>query len=211
MGFRMGQLLISEPNDKSYGRFSYCLPVVNIFTRTRPKTYLRFGDDVVLGRKASSTMITTVRGAGAYFVGLQGISINRKRLNISTDVFALKIDGANGPTGGCIIDSGTPYSRIVKPAYNKLKEGLENYFSMNKNLQRTTGGLGLELCYERRKPEGFKDLPDITFHLQGSKGGLVIKPEGVFEVAKKSKLPKSPEYFCLAMISSKRESIIGAY
>ncbi|KAK4401807.1 hypothetical protein Sango_0921400 [Sesamum angolense] len=115
MGLGWGNSSFVNQMDKTHGRFSYCLPVIKFFTKIRPKTYLRFGDDIIQGRKASSTTITTIKGIKTYYVGLQ--DINMKRLHINTNVFALKIDGANGPKGGCIIDSGTPYSRIVKPTY----------------------------------------------------------------------------------------------
>lgn len=208
MGLGWGTYSFVNQIRESKGRFSYCLPLVNLFTKIRPKTYLRFGDDIVEGRqKASSTTMMTVEGVGTYYVGLQGISINKKRLNISKHVF----DGPNGYKGGCIIDSGTPYSRIIEPAYLKLKEGLEDYFSKNKNLHRISGDLGLDLCYERRIPEGFKNLPEITFHFQGLKAGILIRPEGGFEVAKRFKSFKFREYFCLAMISSKLKSVIGAH
>ncbi|KAI3445802.1 hypothetical protein Pfo_002467 [Paulownia fortunei] len=99
MGLGWGIYSFVNQIRESKGRFSYCLPVVNSLTKARPKTYLRFGDDIVQGHNGSSTSMMKVEGVGTYYVGLQGISFNRKRLNISTDVFALKIDGPNGPKG----------------------------------------------------------------------------------------------------------------
>lgn len=188
---------------ESKGRFSYCLPVV---TNARPKTtYLRLGDDVGQGRqRASSTTLKRVGSNGSYHVGLQGISINKKRLNISSSVF-------EGRTGGCIIDSGTPYSRIISPAYLKLRQGLEEHFSRDKNLKMTGGIAGLGLCYDRATPQGFKNLPEITFHFEGPKGDMIIRPEGGFEVGKRFKLFKFREYFCLAMMPSTIKSIIGSH
>lgn len=187
---------------ESKGRFSYCLPVV---TKARPKTtYLRLGDDVVQRQRASSTALKRVGSSGSYHVGLQGISINNKRLNISISVF-------EGRKGGCIIDSGTPYSRIISPAYLKLRQGLEEHFSRDKNLKMTGGIEGLGLCYDQATPQGFKNLPDITFHFEGSKSDMIIRPEGGFEVGKRFKLFKFREYFCLAMMPSTIKSVIGSH
>ncbi|KAH6793453.1 hypothetical protein C2S52_003930 [Perilla frutescens var. hirtella] len=209
MGLGWGDFSFVTQIRESKGRFSYCLPVVNMFTKARPKTYLRLGDDIVQGRqKSSSTTLKKVDGVGSYYLGLQGISINTKRLNISSNAFAFE-----GRKGGCIIDSGTPYSRIIQPAYLKLKQGLEDHFSNHNNLKKVTAvSLGLDLCYERLKPEGFKNLPEITFHFEGGKGDMIIRPEGGFEVFKKSiKFFKFQEYFCLAMLPSRVKTIIGAH
>ncbi|KAL8060877.1 hypothetical protein ABFX02_02G053100 [Erythranthe guttata] len=212
MGLGWGKNSFVNQIKESKGIFSYCLPIFNLFTKSSPRTYLRFGDDISqITRNASTTKISKVNGNGAYYINMQGISIDKKRLNISKDVFALKFDARiNGYRGGCIIDSGTPYSRIVGPAYEKLIQGLESYFSKDKNLKRVKTGNGLDLCYVRGKAEGFRNLPEVTFHLQGSKLGFVVRPEGVFEVAKKPS-NKSIEYFCLAMMRSKTQrSTLGA-
>lgn len=198
MGLGWGDFSFPTQIKESRGRFSYCLPIFNMFTKGRPKAYLTLGDDT-LGRRdeASSTKLMRVVGVASYYVGLNGISINKKRLNISSSFF----DGGNG---GCTIDTGTPYSHIIEPAYLKLRQGLEDYFSKDKNSNKTRGSaFGLDLCYVRGKPEGFKNLPEITFHFEGSKADMVIRGEGGFEVMKRFKVYRYVEYFCLAMMPTK--------
>lgn len=206
MGLGWGNFSFVTKIKESKGRFSLCLPNLNMFTKDqRPKAYLRLGDDVLERRdEARSTKIMRVVGVGSYYVGLQGISINNKRLNISSSLF-------HGRNGGCIIDTGTPYLQIIEPAYLKLRQGLENYFSKDKNFNKTSASFGLDLCYVRIKPEGFKNLPVITFTFEGSRADMVIRAEGGFEVVKSLKFFKYVEYVCLAMMPTKMKSIIGAH
>lgn len=71
------------------------------------------------------------------------------------------------------------------------------------------GDQGFELCYERHKPD---KLPEVTFHFQGSGADLVMKPEAIFEViATRSLFRKAREYFCLAMLRTNLQAMIGSY
>ncbi|KAL6968446.1 hypothetical protein U1Q18_034249 [Sarracenia purpurea var. burkii] len=82
-----------------------------------------------------------------------------------------------------------------------------NNFTEMRDL-KNRGQRGLDLCYERKMPEGFKKLPTITFHLQN--GDLVVQPQGSFLVMDKIGLSKG-EYFCLAMVPNASGTVIGAY
>ncbi|KAK6164763.1 hypothetical protein DH2020_001627 [Rehmannia glutinosa] len=190
---------------KSKGKFSYCLPVVS--SGKTPSTFLRFGDDIAHKKNSKSTPLYRREKKSPYYVQLLGISINKTRLNISPKVFAFK----NNERSGCMIDSGTHYSRIVTHAFDVLKLELEKYFSRFKGLKKIKGNLGLEICYQRSKPDGFNNLPDITFHLQGSDADFVMKAEAAFEVVGRFIPIRLREYFCLAIIRDNVESIIGAY
>ncbi|GER24776.1 eukaryotic aspartyl protease family protein [Striga asiatica] len=200
---------VKQLGNISKGKFSYCLPVV-ISGKEAPNSYLRFGDAIIAHNKSSKTTPLYKRGKPShYHVEIQGISINRTSLNIHPGVFAFKNDSRRS---GSIIDTGTPYSRIVAPAFEILKLELEKYFSRSKsNLKKIKGNLGLELCFERSKREGFKNLPDITLHLQGSQADFVLRPEAGFEVVNQLRLLKSREYFCLAMIRDEERSVIGSH
>ncbi|KAK6141316.1 hypothetical protein DH2020_024952 [Rehmannia glutinosa] len=197
--------LVKQLGPQTKGKFSYCLPVVS--SGKTPSTYLRFGDDIVHNKNSKSTPLYRRKKKSHYYVELQGISLDKTRLNIGPDVFAFKSNNRSG----CMIDTGNPYSRIIAPAFDILKLELEKYFSRLKGLKKIKGDLGLELCYERSKAEGFKNLPDITFHLQGSQADFVLKAESAFEVVSRFRLIGFREYFCLAMIRDKEMSIIGAH
>ncbi|EYU46726.1 hypothetical protein MIMGU_mgv1a026545mg [Erythranthe guttata] len=184
------------------GVFSYCLPVVSDKT---PSTYLRFGEDVShIEKYSKSTPLYRKNKDNSYYVDLQGISVNKTRLDISPQVFALR----NDVRSGCMIDSGMPYSRIVSPAFDLLKMKLEKYFSGFKGLKKIKGDLGLELCYERSKAEKYNNLPEVTLHFRGA--DFVMKAEAVFEVVGRS-IIRLREYFCLGMVRDSRKSIIGSH
>ncbi|KAK6141326.1 hypothetical protein DH2020_024924 [Rehmannia glutinosa] len=196
---------VKQLGPKANGKFSYCLPVLS--SGKTSSTFLRFGDDIVHNKNSKSTPLYRRKEKSPYYVELQGISINKTKLNISPEVFAFK----NDDRSGCMIDSGLPYSRIITPAFDKLKLELEKYFSRFKGLKKIKGNLGLELCYQRSKPEGFNNLPDITFHLQGSQADFVLKAAAAFEVVGRSLPIRFHEYFCLAMIRENEVSVIGAH
>ncbi|KAL6968445.1 hypothetical protein U1Q18_034248 [Sarracenia purpurea var. burkii] len=204
---------VDQIGSQSDGKFSYCLPVMNFQTASRRiKSYLRFGKDIPIPKRAGTLGITglyKIKNKPVYYLNLEGISLNGKRLDLSSEVFGLR---GNGNSGGCTIDSGMGYSRIVKPAYDVLLLELDNHFSRNNNLKRYPANpLELELCYEREKPEGFKNLPNITFHFRGARANLALKPEGSFEVIDKKSSKRSREYFCLAMLPDNKKTSIGAH
>ncbi|KAL0459618.1 UNVERIFIED_CONTAM: Aspartyl protease AED3 [Sesamum latifolium] len=205
MGLGWGSYsILSQANSLTEGRFSYCLPAISKYTQKWPNTYLRFGNDAVKRSNSSTTPLLRINDQKVYHVVLQGISINSKKLNVSDRDFRLRGDGS----GGCIIDSGTPFSRLIKPAYIVLEKALKRYFWGQRNLKPYKGPKGLELCYERKKAEGFKNLPSMTFHLKNA--DLVVPPEALFLVMDKISSVKG-EYVCLAILPSDFISVIGSY
>ncbi|KAL0389589.1 UNVERIFIED_CONTAM: Aspartic proteinase Asp1 [Sesamum calycinum] len=142
--------------------------------------------------------------AGIMGLGWGSYSILSQANSLTEGRFSLRGDGS----GGCIIDSGTPFSRLTKPAYVELVKALKRYFWGQRNLKPYKGPKGLELCYERRKAEGFKNLPSMTFHLKNA--DLVVQPQALFLVMDKISSVKG-EYICLAILSSDFISVIGSY
>ncbi|GFZ04630.1 hypothetical protein Acr_17g0002020 [Actinidia rufa] len=198
---------VNQIAPQSDGKFSYCLAALNYQTASRRiKSYLRFGTDIP--KRVSSLGITALlrnKKKAQYYLELEGLSLNGQRLDISPEVFAMR-----GNSGGCTIDSGLGYSRIVKPAYDVLLNELEKHFSRYKNLSRyLMNPLGLGLCYEREKPDGLKNLPNITIHFKGNKADLVLSPEGSFEVVEKQNFSRKREYFCLAMVPGDEKSSLN--
>ncbi|GFP81613.1 aspartic proteinase nepenthesin-1 [Phtheirospermum japonicum] len=191
---------VGQTGPKTNGKFSYCLPLLS---GKSSNTYLKFGDDsICLLKSTKKTPLYRINGTDPYFVDLQGISINKTRLKINPNVFAF--NNSSGP--GCVIDTGTPYSRIKTAAFEILKQEMGNYLSRVQGMKRISGGWSeLELCYERGKEiRGFHNLPDVTFHLRGSKADFVMKPEAVFDVFSRNRV-------CLVMVRDDRMSIIGAH
>ncbi|KAK6141325.1 hypothetical protein DH2020_024923 [Rehmannia glutinosa] len=205
MGLGWGSYsILSQANSITEGKFSYCLPAINKYTHEWPNTYLRFGRDIIKRVNLSVTPLLRNKDQKVYHLVLQGISINSKKLKISDQDFRLKNDGS----GGCIIDSGTPFSRLIRPAYVALEKALKSYFWGRRNLKPFKGPKGFELCYERKRPKGYKDLPSMTFHFKNA--NLVVRPEALFLVMDKISSVKG-EYFCLAILPSDAISVLGSY
>ncbi|KAI3449542.1 hypothetical protein Pfo_006207 [Paulownia fortunei] len=205
MGLGWGSYsILSQANSLTEGKFSYCLPAINKYTQKWPNTYLRFGRDIVKRTNLSVTPLLRNKDQKVYHVILQGISINSKKLSISDQDFRLRSDGS----GGCIIDSGTPFSRLIKPAYIVLEKALKGYFWGQRNLKPYKGPKGFELCYERKKAQGYKNLPSMTFHFKNA--NLVVRAEALFLVMDKISSVKG-EYFCLAILPSDFISVLGSY
>ncbi|KAG8389431.1 hypothetical protein BUALT_Bualt02G0228800 [Buddleja alternifolia] len=201
---------VKQISFQSKGKFSYCLPIV-VSGKNIPITYLRFGDDIIQPRNPKTTPLFRFGKRSPYHVELHGISISKTRLEIDRKVFVYSKYNYSG--GGCITDSGSTYSSIIQPAFDVLKLEMEKYFSGYKNLKKLIkSDLGFDLCYERNKPEGLRNLPDVTFHLRGSQADFVMKAEAVFEVVRRRIFHVwSREYFCLAMFRNRRISIIGTH
>lgn len=188
---------LAQTNPLSNGRFSYCFKA-NKTTRT----YLRFGNDIVPPPNPQTTNIIQLKGSAAYYVNLQGISVNGVKLDITEVDFAVKSDG----TGGVVLDSGTLFTVFVTPVYKNVLTALEEVFSNNKNMQKFTAHNYnfTNLCYEELSPEGRKSIPNFTFHLLGAY--VEVKPQDLFVYAEF----KGKNLFCLAMLTNDFRSAIGA-
>lgn len=169
------------------GIFSYCLPLNN------KNSYLTFGEAQIKPGIAKSTKLYTRRDV--YFVELTGISIDGTRLKINPSVFGFE------SSNGLVVDSGTPYSRLVSPAFGILIQGLEKHFSKSTNFKRVKDE-GFELCYESLNADF--NLPSLTLHFRGSNADFVIKGEAVF-------IKVTGSIFCLAMMRHPTLSIFGSY
>lgn len=188
--------ILTQAYPTTQGTFSYCLPVINKYTQKWPTTYLRFGRDIIKRPNPSSTPLLQIKNHIPYHLIFQGITINSKRL------------GVVSANDACTIDSGTPFSRLIRPAYLALERALRKHFSGRLDMKPyTKGPKGFDLCYERRKPQGFKNLPRITLHLQ--RADLVLQPEALFLVM--DKIAAKGEFFCLAIIPSDVKTVIGSY
>lgn len=108
---------LSVPSQTDYlyqRKFSYCLPQ---YLRPRQKGSLKLGLGSVPPTSKFTSLLSNPNAPSWYFVGIRGISVGGKRLKISSKVFEF-----NSLGGGTIIDSGVLISRLVKPAYDALRD-----------------------------------------------------------------------------------------
>ncbi|KAK9750735.1 hypothetical protein RND81_02G217700 [Saponaria officinalis] len=188
---------ISQVKTQVQDTFSYCFPS---FDKTSPVSegYFEIGSDDVSEDDFSSTALRRFGSFQHYYINLEGISVNRRRLNILPSVFA-----RTGDEGGTLIDSGSSFTYLTPVAYRELERVLAAYFTSLKNYVPIKPG-DFDLCY-KSSTYAAEQLPSITFHFSGA--DLLLKPENVFIW-----LNDSPNAFCLAMIMSyEQDTVFGAY
>ncbi|KAM7279424.1 hypothetical protein ACFE04_006558 [Oxalis oulophora] len=171
--------LTSQLGQYIRGRFSYCLvpPKKGIMT---PMSYLKFGLD--MGFKSpqlQSTKFLKVRGREHfYYLHLQDISVNGKRLNYRPGTFLIN----KKHNQGFVIDSGSELSFLHGPNYWKLHDVLLKYFAQFHLVRRQIcpygGRNGIQLCYEL--PDNFTSLPSMTYHFKGA--NLKLAPEQIKKI-----------------------------
>lgn len=83
----------------------------------------------------------------AYTVGLVGIRVGGKKLNISESVFRPDAGGS----GQTMIDSGTQYTFLVEEAYNKVREEVVRVAGPKMKKGYVYGG-ALDMCFDGSNP-----------------------------------------------------------
>ncbi|KAG9130975.1 hypothetical protein Leryth_006771 [Lithospermum erythrorhizon] len=123
LGMNLGRL--SFVSQAKVHRFSYCVPNRQHKSKNLPTGTFYLGKNPNSNKFQYIDLLTFPRSRQmpnmdplAYTVGLVGIKIGGKRLNITRKVF-LPDAGGSGQT---IIDSGTQYTFLVEDAYNKVRE-----------------------------------------------------------------------------------------
>lgn len=176
-------------------RFAYCMVDVD----SSKVSYLRFGQDIVVQSNAQTTPFFKRRFLPStydhYYLTLIDISVGEDRLNLPAGTFDVHIGG----TGGCIIDSGSAISYIVRPAYDAVKKALKDYFSGAGVIEVDGRDVHLDLCF--RYPSVFNEFPTMDMHFQGAT--LHLEARNVF-----TKL--GGRRFCLLMLPEDEYTILGA-
>ncbi|XP_061351029.1 aspartic proteinase nepenthesin-2-like [Gastrolobium bilobum] len=162
----------------SGGRFSYCF--VGYVEKPTPM-YLRFGSEIKPPANLRTTKFLKSNYHG-YRVALEGLGFEGKRLDIDPKVFAPA--PSDEKPGGCVIDSGSTMSYIIKDAYEKLEEKVRSHFS---------------------------SLKEFISYVDNDGAQLDVHPEGVFlrEVDNQKKPPE--ETFCLMIQSDDKSTILGNF
>ncbi|PIA34666.1 LOW QUALITY PROTEIN: hypothetical protein AQUCO_03700151v1 [Aquilegia coerulea] len=94
-----------------------------------------------------------------YYVSLEGISVDDKRLLIPNDTFSFK----KSNKGGCMVDTGSTFTYLVKAAFDILVEHLNQEMENVKRAPEAEKKSFFKLCYEI----GWADLmfiPVLTLH-----------------------------------------------
>ncbi|KAI8569289.1 hypothetical protein RHMOL_Rhmol02G0267400 [Rhododendron molle] len=133
--------------------FSYCLTDLN---GSRPSTLLIGSHASMKGEIKTTPLIQSPVNPTYYYLSLEGITIGSTRLPINKTTFALNADGS----GGLIIDSGTPITRLAESAYTLVKE---EFISQVKLPQ--VNSTDFDLCFKLPSdPSARVKIPPLVFH-----------------------------------------------
>ncbi|XP_026432383.1 aspartic proteinase nepenthesin-1-like [Papaver somniferum] len=163
--------------------FSHCLkPYSYGEALTVPSAYLRFGSDATIGggwqQLSKTPFFAPPTGRGPYFLNLEGISVN----GIIVDGVGksdFEYDRLTG-TGGFFIDSGTPFTVMHQPHFNRVSERVIAYFhGLGINYDQGLGRGYFKTCFT--KPNIDFTYPTMTLHFEGA-DFLLDKPETLFSI-----------------------------
>ncbi|CAK9156045.1 unnamed protein product [Ilex paraguariensis] len=123
LGMNLGRL--SFASQAKISRFSYCVPVRQNRANVKPTGTFYLGQNPNSPTFQYVNLLTFPQGQRmpnldplAYTVGMVGIRIGGKKLDIPPSVFRPDAGGS----GQTMIDSGTEYTFLVEAAYSKVRE-----------------------------------------------------------------------------------------
>lgn len=123
LGMNLGRL--SFASQARIAKFSYCTPTRQNNAKVKPSGAFYLGQNPNSRTFKYVDILSFPESQHspnfdpfAYTVGMEGIRIGAKRLNISRSVFRPDAGGS----GQTIIDSGTEYTYLVDEAYNKIHD-----------------------------------------------------------------------------------------
>ncbi|KAJ9685344.1 hypothetical protein PVL29_017392 [Vitis rotundifolia] len=153
LGLGRGPLsLLSQTQNLYQSTFSYCLPS---FKSLNFSGSLRLGPVGQPKRIKYTPLLKNPRRPSLYFVNLMAVRVGRRVVDVPPGSFAF-----NPTTGaGTIFDSGTVFTRLVKPAYIAVRDAFRS--RVGRNLTVTSLG-GFDTCYT--VPIA---APTITFMFSG--------------------------------------------
>ncbi|XP_047335665.1 aspartic proteinase CDR1-like [Impatiens glandulifera] len=195
-GLGSGPLSFIGQLGKYYGRtFSYCL-----VSHSKPNvsSRLNFGTSaIVSGRGVVSTPLVTKPSSPLYYLTLEAISVNNKRIPFTRLTRSKEEGGVDIiEEGNIIIDSGTPITYLPTNIYQTLKDELKRSIHAESIPVPENPWL---LCYANNKKFS---IPFVTFHFDGGVN-LTLRSTSTFSQA--------VGFLCLTMAPSNNAAIFGNF
>ncbi|XAR51279.1 Nepenthesin [Bertholletia excelsa] len=181
---------LSLPSQIKASSFSYCL----VDRDSSSSSTLEFNSPRP-GDSITAPLLRNNRVRTYLYVGITGISVGGRPLNIPESVFAVDASGR----GGIIVDSGTAVTRLKTEAYNSLRD---TFASLTRNLPSSSGFAIFDKCYDLSSMQKIA-VPTVSFRFAGG-GTLRLRPENYL-------IPvDSSGKFCLAFAPTDGQlSIVG--
>ncbi|KAK6927815.1 Xylanase inhibitor, N-terminal [Dillenia turbinata] len=176
LGMNLGRLSFATQSNIS--RFSYCVPVRSgragvsatgtFYLGQNPNSGgFKYVDLLTIGESQRMPNFDPL----AYTVGLEGIRIGGKWLNISRSAFQPDLSGA----GQTMVDSGTEYTFLVEEAYNKVREEVVRLAGPKVKEGYVYSG-ALDMCFDGYNQMGIGRLVgDMVFEFE--KGVEIVVPK----------------------------------
>ncbi|KAG8383664.1 hypothetical protein BUALT_Bualt04G0037400 [Buddleja alternifolia] len=170
LGMNLGRL--SFISQAKVPKFSYCVPFRQGNYKINPTTgsfYLGQNPNSPTFRYVDLLSFPQSQSRGmpnfdplAYTVGMVGIKIGGKKLNISPATFRPDAGGS----GQTMIDSGTQYTFLVDAAYAKVREEVVRLVGPKLKKGYAYGGGALDMCFDGNAVEIGRLIGDIAFEFE---------------------------------------------
>ncbi|XP_043703404.1 aspartic proteinase PCS1-like [Telopea speciosissima] len=168
LGMNLGRL--SFASQAKVSKFSYCVPVRPNRGLVPPVGSFYLGENPTSGMFRYVDLLTFDRAQNqrmpnfdplAYTVGMEGIRIGAKRLDIPRSVFRPDAGGA----GQTMIDSGTEYTFLVEGAYTKVREEIMRLVG-SRVKKGFVYGQALDLCFDGNAAEIERLVGDVVLEME---------------------------------------------
>ncbi|KAK9755393.1 hypothetical protein RND81_01G022000 [Saponaria officinalis] len=199
--------LISQIGPLVNYKFSYCL---QDYRNPATSTFLYFGDHIINRPNMFVTPLLTRPNLFHYYVTLNDIGVNGRKLNIPSHLFELNPDNS----GGTLMDLIASFTFLVPDAFDILVEAITDYI-LNNNLyirKRQGGDINEKACWEPLFDSPTFDLPTITYYLDNN-AELLIQSTELFWVYPTEGVPQ-PGLYCLTIRRNKiyqTTNILGSF
>ncbi|XP_026441707.1 aspartic proteinase CDR1-like [Papaver somniferum] len=165
LGLGLGQWsFLNQLGAVGQGKFSYCFETFNQ-NMEGSDTYLRFGEDAIIGRAGQEVHITPIVvpkfETSYYFLNLEDISVGNKRIGFPKGTFKLSSRGV----GGSAIDSGTPISIMYKDRFDRIADLVKANFN-ELGVEYIGPQQSFDVCFRLRGKFDINKYPYITLHFQ---------------------------------------------
>ncbi|KAK9683244.1 hypothetical protein RND81_10G125900 [Saponaria officinalis] len=171
---------LNQLEHRIQGRFSYCLPSQN--NLSPPMSTMYFGEDAYISGD-DDTQVNAIAmdiKTNAYFLYLNGISVDGVRLAIDPSIF--EFERIRHTFRGFIIDSGAPYMTLARSAHDPFRDAIVSYFKENYRLKPQPTSNTFEVHYKSNNHD--IQFPSIVLHFEGpdhtSEVDMVLNKENMF-------------------------------
>ncbi|KAF3638009.1 putative centromere protein V-like [Capsicum annuum] len=183
LGMNLGRF--SFASQAKVQKFSYCVPIRQGNHTVKPIGTFYLGQNPNSRTFRYVNLLTFPQSQRmpnldplAYTIGMVGIKINGKKLNISERVFRPNAGGS----GQTIVDSGTEYTFLVEEAYNKLREEIIR-LAGRKLKKGYIYGDALDMCFDSQyRMEIERLIGDMTLQFENGVEILINKERMLDEV-----------------------------